>query len=47
VVRDWLEQLQDGYRASYFPATFQDQVDVYRSKIHKAEGDLRALLGQD
>ena len=44
LMQDWLEQMQDGYRAGYFPSTFDKQLAVYLSKISKAEADLQAIL---
>jgi nitroreductase len=44
VMLDWLAQIEDGYKVSYFPSTFEKQLKVYQSKITKAEADLQEIV---
>jgi FMN reductase (NADPH) len=44
VMLDWLAQIEDGYKVSYFPSTFEKQLKVYQSKIAKAEADLQKIV---
>ena len=44
VMQEWLAQTQDGYRASFFPATFEQQLRIYTSKINQAEDSLHRIV---
>ncbi len=44
VMEDWLHQMIAGYKASYPRSSFEAQLNVYRSKIAKAEADLHAMV---
>jgi FMN reductase (NADPH) len=44
VMLDWLALIEDGYKISYFPATFEKQLKVYQSKITRAETDLQKIV---
>jgi nitroreductase len=44
VMRDWLAQMMAGYTASKLGASFEGQLNVYRSKIGKAEADLHEMI---
>ncbi|MCX5969945.1 MAG: nitroreductase family protein [Coprothermobacterota bacterium] len=45
VMEDWLAQMKAGYKASHlFRTSFEDQLAVYRSKIHQAEHDLEEMV---
>ena len=43
-MRDWLEQMMAGYKASFPRSSFEGQLRVYQSKIGQAECDLRAMV---
>ena len=32
VMQDWLAQIRDGYQVSFFPATFEKQLQIYTVK---------------
>jgi FMN reductase (NADPH) len=40
----WLSQMKTGYKASHLTSSFESQLQVYRSKIDKAEADLQAMI---
>ena len=44
VMEDWLSQMVAGYKASYPLSSFEAQLRLYKSKIGKAESDLRAMV---
>ncbi|MFO7743254.1 MAG: nitroreductase family protein [Anaerolineae bacterium] len=44
VMEEWLAQMKAGYRASRPFSSFEAQLRVYRSKIGRAEADLRAMI---
>ena len=43
-MEDWLSQMAAGYNASHFPSSFDAQLQLYRSKIDKAEADLQSMV---
>jgi len=43
VMEDWLAQMKAGYKASHLNSSFEAQLNIYRSKIGKAETDLRQM----
>lgn len=43
-VTEWLAQMVAGYKASHLLSSFDAQLKVYRSKVGRAEADLRALV---
>jgi FMN reductase (NADPH) len=44
ILQDWMDQMQAGYKASHLFSSFEAQLQVYRSKIHKAEEDLKRMV---
>ena len=44
VLEDWLSQMMVGYKASHPLSSFEAQLRLYKSKIGKAEEDLRAMV---
>jgi hypothetical protein len=44
VLRDWLEQMTAGYKASFPFSSLEAQLKVYASKISQAEEDLRQMV---
>jgi nitroreductase len=44
VMEDWLSKMVAGYKASYPLSSFEAQLRLYKSKIGKAEDDLRAMV---
>lgn len=44
VMQDWLAQMKAGYKASRPLSSFEAQLNLYQSKIGRAEEDLRARL---
>jgi hypothetical protein len=44
ILQDWMAQMQAGYKASHLRSSFEAQLQVYRSKIHKAEEDLQRMV---
>lgn len=43
-LQSWLEQMIAGYSASHLGSSFQNQLNVYRSKISQAETDLHRMV---
>lgn len=44
VMEDWLAQMKAGYKASNLTSSFEAQLQLYISKLGRAEGDLQALI---
>ncbi|HEX9027616.1 MAG TPA: nitroreductase family protein [Anaerolineales bacterium] len=44
ILQGWLEQMVAGYNASHLGSSFQNQLNLYQSKIGKAEADLREMI---
>ena len=44
IMADWLAQMMAGYKASHPFSSFEAQLHVYRSKVGKAEADLRKMV---
>lgn len=44
LLREWLEQMTAGYKASFPFSSLEAQLRVYQSKIGKAEADLNAIV---
>ena len=44
ILQEWMEQMQAGYKASHLLSSFGAQLQVYRSKIHRAEEDLKRMI---
>jgi nitroreductase len=44
ILQEWMEQMKAGYKASHLFSSFDAQLQVYRSKIQKAEEDLRRMI---
>jgi len=44
VMRDWLDQMSAGYKASRPLSSFEEQLRVYAAKIGQAEADLRVMV---
>jgi FMN reductase (NADPH) len=44
ILQDWMEQMRAGYKASHLFSSFEAQLQVYRSKIHQAEQDLKRMV---
>jgi FMN reductase (NADPH) len=44
ILQEWMDQMVAGYKASHLFSSFEAQLQVYRSKIHKAEEDLRRMI---
>jgi nitroreductase len=44
ILQNWLSQMVVGYKASYPLSSFDAQLRVYRSKIDRAEADLKAMV---
>jgi len=44
ILQDWMAQMKAGYKASHLFSSFDAQLQVYRSKIQKAEGDLKRMI---
>ena len=44
VLQDWMAQMKAGYKASHLFSSFEAQLRVYRSKIHKAEENLQRMV---
>ena len=44
VAEDWLKQMVAGYKAAFPTSSFERQLEVYRSKIGRAEADLTAMV---
>lgn len=44
VLKDWVDQMEAGYKASWPGSSFARQIDVYTSKLGKAEKDLEKLV---
>jgi nitroreductase len=44
VMQDWLAQMFAGYKAGHLLSSFDAQLQVYRSKIGRAEEDLQAMV---
>ena len=44
VMQDWSAQIQDAYQVSFFPATFDKQLQIYMSKIQQAEASLHEMV---
>jgi len=44
VMQDWLAQMVAGYKATYPRSSFDAQLQLYKSKIGKAEADLSAMI---
>ena len=44
ILQEWMEQMQAGYKASHLFSSFEAQLQVYRSKIQKAEEDLKRMI---
>lgn len=47
VLQDWMAQMTAGYNASHLFSSMEAQLNVYRSKIGKAEQDLAAMIFRD
>lgn len=46
VLRDWVEQMTAGYKASFPSSSLQKQLEVYRLKIAQAEKELEDIISQ-
>jgi nitroreductase len=44
VLADWLRQMVAGYKAGHLLSSFEGQLNVYRSKIGRAEADLKEMV---
>lgn len=44
ILQEWMEQMKAGYKASHLFSSFEAQLQVYRSKIDKAEEDLKRMI---
>jgi len=44
VLQSWLEQMIAGYNASHLGSSFQNQLNIYQSKIDQAESDLNEMI---
>lgn len=44
ILQEWMAQMQAGYKASHLFSSFDAQLQVYQSKIHKAEEDLQRMI---
>ncbi|NPV55343.1 MAG: hypothetical protein HPY76_01535 [Anaerolineae bacterium] len=44
VMKSWLDQMIAGYNVSHLGSSFQKQLEIYQSKINRAETDLRELV---
>ena len=44
ILQDWMAQMQAGYKASHLFSSFDAQLQVYQSKIHKAEEELQRMI---
>jgi len=44
VLREWMTQMKVGYKASHPFSSFDAQLQIYRSKIHQAEEDLKRMI---
>jgi nitroreductase len=44
VMRDWLDQMRAGYKASHLNSSLEAQLQVYRGKLERAEADLQGML---
>ena len=44
MLQGWMDQMQAGYKASHLLSSFEAQLQVYRSKIQKAEEDLKRMI---
>jgi nitroreductase len=44
VLEEWMSQMKAGYKASHLFSSFEAQLQVYRSKIQKAEEDLQRMI---
>jgi nitroreductase len=44
ILQEWMDQMVAGYKASHLFSSFEAQLQVYRSKIHKAEEDLKRMI---
>lgn len=44
IMADWLSQMVAGYKAAYPLSSFDAQLRVYKSKIGKAEADLKSMI---
>jgi nitroreductase len=44
VIEDWLAQMKAGYKASHLLSSFDRQLEIYRSKIGRAEAALREMV---
>jgi nitroreductase len=47
VLKDWLEEMVAGYKASYPLSSFDAQLRLYQSKIGQAEADLQSMVYYD
>lgn len=43
-MEDWLEQMIAGYNVSHLRSSFQNQLNIYESKISQAENDLNEMV---
>jgi len=46
VLKDWMTQMTAGYKASFPQLSMENQLQVYKSKIEKAEKDLNKMVFQ-
>ena len=44
ILQEWMAQMKAGYKASHLFSSFDAQLQIYRSKIHKAEEDLKRMI---
>jgi nitroreductase len=44
IMEDWLSQMMAGYKASHLFSSFEAQLRLYKSKIGKAETDLKTMV---
>lgn len=44
ILQEWMAQMKAGYKASHLFSSFEAQLQVYRSKIDKAEEDLKRMI---
>ncbi len=44
ILRDWLDQMTAGYKASHPNSSFNAQLKVYQSKLEHAEDDLNGMV---
>jgi nitroreductase len=44
ILQEWMAQMKAGYKASHLFSSFEAQLQVYRSKINRAEKDLKQMI---